>query len=95
MKVLWEMGIDPDVRMLPDLWRTAPLPTREAAFNTALTNARGHQLAFWPFKPELAERARQLVETRFDELFAQTSEGYQPRWQGTAREVLITWEPRR
>ena len=32
---------------------------------------------------------------RFDELFDRTPDGYLQRWTGPARDVLITWQPRR
>ena len=44
--------------------------------------------------PELEARLRQLLETRFAELFRQTPEGYVPTWINTGREVLMTWESR-
>lgn len=37
---------------------------------------------------------RGAVETRFDQLFRQTDEGFEPRYrQGGAAEMLFTWEP--
>jgi SAM-dependent methyltransferase len=94
--VLWELGIEPDVRMLPDpSTPPAVAPTREAAVQTAITRFTGEQWAFWPLGPELEARIRQLLESRFDELFAHTAAGYDPRWLNPGRDVLITWEPRR
>ena len=95
VNVLWELGIEPDVRMLSERWTSPASPDREHAIQAALTSVRGHQWAFWPWKPDVGERARQLLESRFDGLFAETPDGYMPRWAETAREVLITWEPRR
>jgi SAM-dependent methyltransferase len=92
--VLWELGIDPEVRMLPDRWIAPPSPSREAAIQAALMSVRGHQWAFWPLTPEIEARAKQVIEASFDELFAETPEGFAPRWTGVAREVLITWQPR-
>jgi SAM-dependent methyltransferase len=95
VNVLWEIGIEPDVRMLPQ--PTAPTltqPTREAAVQTALARFPGDQWALWPLGAELEARARQLLETRFDDLFTQTADGYVPDWITPGREVLITWEPR-
>lgn len=94
VNVLWELGIEPDVRMLPDLWGSPTSPTREAAIQATMMSVRGHQWAFWPLRPEVQARAKELIETRFDELFAETPQGFAPRWTGPAREVLITWEPR-
>jgi SAM-dependent methyltransferase len=92
INVLWELGIEPDVRMLPG--PAAPLvtaPGHEEAIQLALAQLRGHQWAFWPLDRELEARARQRIEARFDDLFERTPEGYLPRWTVPAREVLITW----
>jgi SAM-dependent methyltransferase len=94
VNVLWELGIEPDVRMLPDRWGAPTSPTGEAAMQSAMTSVRGHQWAFWPLRPEVQARAKELIETRFDELFAETPEGFAPRWAVPGREVLITWELR-
>src|SRR5437868_2178460 len=53
VNVLWELGIEPDVRMLPDLWGSPTSPTREAAVQAAMMSVRGHQWAFWPLTPEV------------------------------------------
>jgi hypothetical protein len=36
---------------------------------------------------------RSVLETRFDELFAASPEGFVPRFITPGREILITWEP--
>src|SRR5262249_46050359 len=90
--VLWELGIEPDVRMLPIVPSTmAATPDYEAAVQLALAQLRGHQWAFWPLDPELERLARRRIEARFGELFERTPEGYQPQWTVPGREVLITW----
>lgn len=95
VSVLWELGIEPDVRMLPITPSTLiPVESHERAVELALGQLRGHQWAFWPLDPALARLARQRVEARFDELFERTTEGYLPRWAAPAREVLITWPTR-
>src|SRR4051794_18990029 len=59
VNVLWEMGIEPDVRMLPDAAvRIGPVPTREAAIQSVVMATRGHQWAFWPLDPAVEARAR-------------------------------------
>lgn len=85
LAVLWEMGILPDVRVLPDSpwWESVPT-SREQATDLAL---RGRWL-----KAEDQDRARRLVDGRFDELFETGSEGFQPKWRPEMREILITWE---
>lgn len=93
--VLWELGIDPDVRMLPVAKPSPePAPTRDEAVRLALAGLRGFQWAFWPLDPALERVARERVEASFDALFEATDDGFLPRWPVPAREVLITWETR-
>ena len=96
MNVLWELGIEPDLRMLPHSSVPSPFfPTREAAMQAAIGRITGAQWAFWPLSPEQDARLRQGLETRFDELFPRTEQGYTFGWIDAGREVLITWEPGR
>lgn len=95
VNVLWEMGIDPDVLMLPDTpVQYSAFPTREGAIQAGLVRIAGEQWARWPLAPELETRIRQTLESRFDDLFVQVEDGYLPGWIDPGREVLITWEPR-
>ena len=96
LPVLWELGILPNVHVLPGVPLVpggtlgAQMPqTPEDAVQLAL---QGQWLG-----PHDHERARGLIEERFSELFAPGPEGFQPLWRQEAREVLITWEtdPRR
>ena len=94
--VLRELGIEPDVRPLPEpppLF--PPAPTREAAIQAAIARFAGEQWAWWPMAPELEARVRETLETRFDELLTETADGYVQGWVDPGREVLITWQPRR
>jgi SAM-dependent methyltransferase len=92
VNVLWELGIEPDVRMLPiQPMTTDPAPSREAAVNLAIGQLRGHQWAFWPLDPQLEALARSRVDAHFDELFEQTEHGFRPTWTVPGREVLVTW----
>ena len=96
MNVLWEMGIEPDVTMLPlPASQFPPLPDKQASIERGLFFARADQWATWPMAAELEARVRHLLEAEFDDLFVQTPEGYLPRWLKLGREVLITWQPRR
>lgn len=96
VNVLWEMGIEPDVRMLPDAsGGYPPSPTLEQAVRGAIERFPGEQWAHWPASPELEMRVRSIVEPRAQELFVKTDRGYMPRWLRPGHEVLITWEPRR
>jgi hypothetical protein len=95
VNVLWEMGIEPDVRMLPTPTTVfPPQPTREAAVHYAIGRFID-QWAIWPLGPELEARLRRVLETGFDALFTQTANGYAATWITPGHEVLITWKPRR
>lgn len=92
VNVLWELGLEPDVRMLPVLpMTTDPAPTYETAVQLALAQLRGHQWAFWPLDSDLEALARSRVEAHFGELFEQTEAGFRPTWTVPGREVLIAW----
>lgn len=91
LPVLWEMGILPDVRLLPNVAvvpgspREVRLPqTKEAAMELAL---QGQWLG-----TEDQGRARRVIEAHFHELFAPSPEGFRLLWRQDAREMLITWE---
>ena len=87
LSALWEMGILPDVRILPEpAWWESQLPdTRESAVQMALES-------LW-LAPADRQWARDLVESRFDELFRLAPGGYAPLWRNPApmKEMLITW----
>jgi SAM-dependent methyltransferase len=84
LPVLWEMGLLPDVRVLPSPMREGGgIPrTREEAMAWALLRLRGGDEA----------RARAVVEAHFDELFTRDESGFRPTWRPPARELLLTWE---
>jgi hypothetical protein len=95
VNVLWELGILPDVRVLPST-SARPIissPTRETAIASAAIRFWGDQWALWPRTPELEQRIRHILEARFDALFAEDPQGFVPRWITAGREVLITWRP--
>jgi hypothetical protein len=91
LPVLWELGILPDVHVLPGVPQVAGGPmgarlpqTPDEAVQLAL---QGQWLG-----PQDHTRARGLIEAHFSELFAPSPEGFQLLWRQEAREVLITWE---
>jgi SAM-dependent methyltransferase len=88
LPVLWDMGILPDVRVLPESpwWEDQTPPTREEAVQMILEDR-------W-LKPEDRDRAGSLIESHFDELFAPSQGGYLPQWRSDMRELLITWDRR-
>ncbi len=87
LPVLWEMGLLPDIRVLPSppWWDVQFHQSRSEALESVLGRRQ------W-LKPEDEARARAIIETHFDELFHPSSRGFQPVWRPDVRELLITWE---
>lgn len=88
LPALWEVGILPDVHVLPEpsWWETWSLPTRDTALEHALEGR-------W-LREEDRERARDIFNQQFDELFSRDNNGFRPLWRSEMRELLITWESR-
>jgi SAM-dependent methyltransferase len=96
MNVLWEMGRMPNLTMLlsPTVRYVVPQPSRAAALAFAVQRVANEQWAHWPVAAGFEARARATVEEHFDELYAQSPDGFTPRWITMGCEVLITWQPR-
>jgi SAM-dependent methyltransferase len=93
--VLWELGILPDIRVMP-LHAARPIipaPTREGAIAARVAGFGGDQWALWPLKLDLEQRLRAILESRFDDLFTSGPEGFVPNFITPGREILITWQP--
>ena len=88
LPVLWDMGILPDVRILPapTWWEGWRYDTREAALDSVLFGR-------WS-REDIRARARRIFEEQFDELFTPDGCGYRAIWRKPMRELLITWETR-
>jgi len=92
--VIWELGILPDIRVLPQpTVPFTPAPSRDAAIAGAIARFPGEQWGWWDLGSDLEGRLRLVLEARFDELFASDAEGFTPRYVTPGREILITWEP--
>ena len=89
LPVLWDMGILPDVRVLPDptWWEDWHYTTREEAIESVIFGR-------WS-REDVRDRARSIFEEQFDKLFAPDGEGYRAIWRRPMRELLITWETMR
>ena len=85
MAVLWDMGILPDLQVLPEppWWESNLLPSREEAIEDVLESG-------WVMERDMAV-ARETISQNFDRLFAFDGEGYRPQWRQPSRELLITW----
>jgi hypothetical protein len=92
--VIWELGILPDIRVLPQpAVPFAPAPNRDAAIAGAIARFPGEQWGWWSLGPNLERRLRSILEARFDELFTAGPDGFIPRYVAPGREILITWQP--
>lgn len=90
LPVLWDMGILPDVRVLPPVTQAAvtAAPTREEAIALALDH-----LSTWVGAAlDGDQQLRRRIEEHFDTLVARTDHGFQARWVTNAPGVLITWQ---
>ena len=94
INAIWELGILPDVRVLPQpTVPFAPAPSRDAAIAGAIARFPGEQWGWWDLGSHLKARLRSVLDARFDELFAAGAEGFVPRYVAPGREILITWQP--
>lgn len=83
--VLWEMGLLPEIRPLPDPpWWISDSErdlSQEAAIDLAIQ---------WLDREDLETRA--AVSAKLDLLFDRSDGGLIPGWLNRARQVLLTWE---
>jgi hypothetical protein len=94
VNVLWELGILPDIRVLPQpTMPFTPAPSREAAIAGAIARFPGEQWGWWDLGSDLEQRLRVILESRFDELFTAGPDGFTPSYIPPGREILITWQP--
>lgn len=84
LAVLWEMGILPDVRMLP-----AEFPLRQPPLATEDETVRFYLGTLQPVDESAAE-AR--IRANFGRLFTRNEKGFLPGWRMPTREMLVTWE---
>ena len=86
LPVLWDMGILPDVRVLPNptWWEDWHYPTREEAIESVIFGR-------WS-REGVRDTAHRIFEEQFDELFVLDGDGYRAIWRRPMRELLITWE---
>lgn len=86
LPVLWEMGVLPEVRVLPGPTQPVGIEdfrTRESTIERALQDL---------VPPAGHERARVVLREHFDEMFVATPERYAWRRGHDARDLLITFE---
>ncbi|MEX1253537.1 MAG: hypothetical protein WEE64_04275 [Dehalococcoidia bacterium] len=91
LPVLWDMGVLPDVRVLPVPFG-AGIGASVAAPGTQAETV-GRQLDdLWLPNAEDRARAQRLLDEHFDALFMSVGNAFARRSGHDAREVLITWE---
>jgi hypothetical protein len=91
LPVLWEMGIEPDVRFLPHGTHFDGVPQLQE-FPQSKEDAVAVALAGVWLAPQHRDMAEVVVREKFDELFTEDSDGFIPQWLPAPRQVLITWE---
>jgi SAM-dependent methyltransferase len=89
LPVLWDMGILPDVRVLPSAVPPPTYPTREAAV-AGMLHAVSAQTGV-DLSGDAGSRDR--LAARFDDAFQSVDGGYRMRPAGAIRTVLIAWTP--
>lgn len=85
--VLWEMGLLPDIQVIPQ----APWWIPEA--DGGLSDDQAVSLAMARLELD-DEPTRREIEANRAHLFERAPDGLSPRWLSGAREVVITWETR-
>jgi hypothetical protein len=94
INVIWELGILPDIRVLPQgTVPFTPAPSRDAAIAGVIARFPGEQWGWWSLGQDVESRLRSILQARFDELFVLGPEGFVPRFITPGREILITWQP--
>jgi hypothetical protein len=94
INVIWELGILPNIWVLPQpTVPFTPAPGRDTAIANAIARFPGEQWSWWNLGSDLEQRLRGILESRFDELFAASPEGFIPRYVTPGHEILITWQP--
>ena len=86
LPVLWDMGILPDVQVLPDptWWEDWHYQTREEAVESAIFGR-------WS-REGIRDRARRIFNEEFLDIFEPDGDGYRAIWRQPMWELLITWE---
>ncbi len=89
LPVLWDMGILPDVHVLPapTWWEDWHHATREEALDSVIFGR-------WS-REGIRDSARRIFDEQFNELFTPDGDGYRAIWRAPMRELLITWETNR
>ena len=91
LPALWEMGILPDVRFLPEGTAFDGV-TQPPAFPQSKDDAVEMALSGIWLAPKHRDQGEAVVRVHFETLFDEGPDGFVPLWLPDAREVLMTWE---
>ena len=91
LPVLWDLGLLPDIQILPAVQPPPTHPTREAAVAGMLQGVSAQIGMDVTHDPRLGDR----LLSRFDDVFESTEAGYRMRRDTVPRTLLISWTPRR
>ena len=92
LPVLWDMGILPDVRFLPQV-TTFDGVIKHPSFPQSKEDAVEMAKAGIWLAPQHQDRGELVIRDNFDQLFREGQEGFIPLWLPDARQVIITWKP--
>jgi hypothetical protein len=83
LPVLWDLGILPDIQVLPEPFalREPPVATREACIDQWVGRLR----------PRDVSAAKARIDAAFDRLFRWDRASFVPTFRPDTREMLITW----
>jgi hypothetical protein len=94
LAALSELGIAAELIDLGEAALPATAPAGKTPEDAIKIQAEGGIRLGWIRRDE-AERYTDLITQHFDDLFVKTDDGYRQRTALGARELMITWEPRR
>ena len=92
LPALWEMGILPDVRFLPQVTTFDGVPVPPNHPQSKDDAVEMASAGIW-LATHHRDRGEAVVRENFQKLFEEGPEGFVPQWLPDAHEVFITWEP--
>ena len=91
LPVLWEMGILPDVVVLPRETTIGGAPVPVSLAQTPQGAVEEMLGGVWMHQAD-RERARELLREHFSEFYRKGPEGFVSLWRPAVRQMLITWQ---
>jgi hypothetical protein len=94
LAVLKELSLPAQLVDLGEAMMPATMPVGKTPDEAIKLQSEGGVRLGWLRKDEVQSFTDQL-RTRFDEFYALAGDGYRPRMALGARDLIITWEPKR